>query len=313
LTDADDSILVTRRAPLIVLGVGAALALAAIIGVVVILTGPSGEESPAESDVRAIADEACPSVTVPHLYRVTSKTSATSYLLATRHAGVPLSRFPAAVDAALREARVLVVESLLPDDAGIRRDTAPTGSAPATGSVADQLGDALWDKYEKLVGRDIAARVKHLTPVAATAALALLYEDTSRSIDREVQTIARAQHKPIVPLEVDDEHGEHLTEEYLGIDSLRAAIKEIPSRGVLARFVRASLAEYCTGTVDPRFADSGRYDAVTNRRTRAWITAIVDEVSRGNAFIAVGSNHVEGRVNLRDLLRDRGFAVDAAP
>jgi uncharacterized protein YbaP (TraB family) len=298
----------------IALAAAVVFGIAVVAAIALILAGPTGEESPTDADRIALADAACSRVTTPHFYQATID-GKTSYLLGTRHAGVPLSRFPAEVDAAFRGARVLIVESLLDDTAGMGRDAAPDAKPTSAPSVEEQLGDELWARYKKLAGPEVAARVNHRGPVAATAELMMLYEDSTRSIDRELQALARATHKQIIPLEVPAATGTgaHLTETYLGIASLKAALKEIPTRGMLRSFAREMLEWYCTGKPS-KFGDSGRFDDITNARTRAWVDVVVAEITTGNAFVAVGVGHLEGgEVNLPDLLRRRGIRVADAP
>ncbi len=294
-----------RRAPkwIVVAGIAAAAiaAIAMIVLVVLVVTRPTGEGSPTPADARALADEACPRVATTHLYRVW-RGSKSSFVLGTRHAGVPLAKYPAVVAAAFRASKKLVVESVL-----VGAGTWRPPQATASPTLALELGDELWSRYLTIVGPEIAARVERGSAPQAAAALALLYEDASRSVDVELQARARAERMPVVALE-DEAATDHVAEAYLGIDQLRAFVAEIPDRAALRATTRRGLVAYCTGKRDARLLAHG--SATTNRRTRAWIDRLAAELADGNAFVAIGQQHVEGDVNVLGLLVERGYQYE---
>jgi uncharacterized protein YbaP (TraB family) len=304
VSEPDELSVRSRRPVWIIAGIGAAVAIAAIVLTVLVVLGPTGDESPTAEERRALADEACPRVVAQHLYRV-SKDGKTSYVLGTRHAGVPLAKFPAAVEQAFAGSTTLVVEGLLDDDRPKRQELHGT-------TIEEQLGDELWSRYEKLVGSEVAARVNHASPQVAAAALALLYEDASRSVDVELQQRARAAKIPIVALENADAT-DHLSEAYLGIDRLRTFVSQIPDRGVIRTYARLGLETYCSGRRDRRFDIAESTDPITDGRSRAWIEPLAARLADGGAFVAVGVQHVEGKVSILVLLEKRGFTFEAMP
>jgi uncharacterized protein YbaP (TraB family) len=44
-------------------------------------------------------------------------------------------------------------------------------------------------------------------------------------------------------------------------------------------------------------------------RNKAWMPRLKSELSKGNAFVAVGALHLPGEVGLIELLRDSGFQI----
>jgi uncharacterized protein YbaP (TraB family) len=288
-----------RSSRVLVIVLGVLLAAAAVVVAIAVLRKPT-YASPSAEERRALADESCPKVTTPRMFRVT-KDGKTSYMLGTRHAGVSLAQFPATVEQAFRDARVAVFESAM--------DGTAFGK-PTETSVEDQLGPDLWDKYREIVGDDVAEAVNHQSASYAASALVLAYEDVSRRIDRELLDSARKADKRIVFLEDGDESS-HLIEEYLGIDSLRGLVKTANPRSTRL-VVRVSLTEYCTGKREVGFVEDHSYDSVTDRRTKAWVPKLVPLLADGDAFVAVGMQHVEGTVNLVELLHGEGFTVQPA-
>nr|HEX4314541.1 TraB/GumN family protein [Kofleriaceae bacterium] len=281
--------------------IGTAVAAVAIVAAWLALA-PAGDHPPDDAERRELADDACPRVTEAHFY-VIDKAGKRSYLLGTRHAGVALAKYPPAVAAAWRAptTTTAVFESNL--------DVPATAEPAASGPGVDvELGDDLWSHYRDLVGDDLAERVRTTSIGHATAVLALLYEDTSQTVDAELFRDARARKLAVVALE-DEEQTGHLAEHYLGATMLKTALAQIPRRGVLASETRRGLHAYCSDRAAPRDVLPG--DAVTNQRTRAWVAKLVPLLTAGGAFIAVGAEHVDvGSLALPDLLRAEGFRVE---
>jgi uncharacterized protein YbaP (TraB family) len=272
------------------------VAVAGVVGYIVLRTPPNTAPSPEAK--RALADEVCPRVIVPHLYRVT-KDGKTSHLLGTRHAGVSLAQFPPSVERAFRDATLVVFESDL--------DRSPTPRESPT-PISELLGSDLWQRYRELVGDEVAERVEHGSVFTATAALILLYEDTSRSLDFELWRSAHAAGKRVAVFETETDTG-HLTEMYLGIDVLRAFIKVAHRQSQVAELVRAMLADYCTGNSELGRQLEDSLHKVTAQRTRAWMPKLLPMLADGGVFVAVGSQHVDAPPSLVSLLRDEGFDV----
>ena len=296
MTDEPVEQLTNRRLSRITAWIGIVVALAVVAVVISILLGDSGDRPPTANEKRVLADETCPRVKTSHFYRI-EKAGKTSYVLGTRHAGVALAKYPGSVRDAFRAATVAVFESDL-----------LTSDPPRDENVEAELGPKLWAHYRKLVGDEVANRVKRRGVGTAVAELVLLYEDPSQSIDLELQRLARDSRKQIVALEDEDETA-HLAESYIGIDALRTALRQVSNRKTLERVVRRSLRAYCEG------GDSGLGDPeynITNARTQKWAAKLVPMLEQGGVFVAVGSAHVDdGTLDLGTLLEKHGFTVSA--
>src|SRR5687767_13622961 len=85
----------------------------ATLGVLALAACRASNPPPTAEEVRALADRACPRVTRPMLFQVSKDGGPTTHFLGTRHAGVPLSKFPPNVRQTFEAAPVLVVESIL--------------------------------------------------------------------------------------------------------------------------------------------------------------------------------------------------------
>jgi uncharacterized protein YbaP (TraB family) len=292
-----DEVRLTPRWPRYVVIAGAAILGLGLLAAVAMILFASGQGPPSPAERRALADEVCPTVTATHFFRVI-KDGKTSYLLGTRHAGISLAKFPPAVEQAFRASKAAVFESEV--------DREPT---PTTGpAIHEQLEPELWNKYRDLVGKDTAERVDHASVIAASAALALLYEDTSQGIDRELYAHAKTSNKRIVALE-DRDQTDHLGEEYLGIDSLRAFIKSVRDRDDIKTGVRVSLGRYCNGGQD-NGGLGRRLDNLTDKRTAAWLPELEALFAEGEVFVAVGETHVEDAAGLVAGLRARGYTIE---
>ncbi len=281
----------------VAIAAGVVTTIAVAVAVAWLLFGKNYNHSPSTIEKHELADEVCPKVTASHFYKI-EKDGKTSWLLGTRHAGVSLAKYPSAVADAFRAAQVAVFESSmadkqLPDD-----------------DVAAALGPEDWAKYEKLVGNEVAAKVRHKGVQLAAVSVAMLYEDLSQTLDKELQQAARDAHKQVVALE-DQSTSDHLAETYVGIDTLRQALAQIPRRELLKSETARTLKDYCT---TGRRSDGSSFDKVTNERTRRWVDKLVPLLEQGGAFVAVGVDHVDrGSLDLGNLLAQRGFVVTRVP
>ena len=290
----------SRSTVRIAIGLAVLAGVLTVAAIVWVLATSGKVRSPSAAEKHSLAEEACPRVTAGHFYKIT-KAGKTSFLLGTRHSGVAFEKYPPAVADAFRTATVAVFESVVDDN---RRPV-----EPAAQGVEAMLGPDDWAKYRELVGDDLADRVHDKSVKTATVALALLYEDTSQTVDVELEALARARGKQLVGLE-DRDRTDHLAEKYLGIETLRTALKQITRRELLANEVRRTLREYCSG----QRASSGSFDQVTNERTSSWVPKLVPLLEQGGVFIAVGVDHVDGgTLDLGQLIEHDGFEVTAVP
>ncbi len=273
---------------------------------------------PTAPELKKLADSACPKVEAPYLYRV-EKDGKVSYVLGTRHASVPLSKFPDSIAQHVQDSRVVVFE-LAPNE----QRAAKRGETNER-SLAEQVGSDTWMKYRKLVGRDFAAAVEHRAPHYALIVLVTLYEDHDSRLEHDLEHVANIAHVPMRGLETTSfQRG--LLDKYMKLRDLVAAIQYIPDRQRLADDLRKNLSRYCTGTYDESGSDpedtaelrrAGYSDAeIADRdeemvfaRTRSWVPELEELFAEGRVFVAVGAAHVRGPKGLAALLRARGWSV----
>jgi len=320
-------VVLTRRWPrYVALALGAVAAIGLIAVVIGIATYRNN--APTADQRRALADEVCPRVTAQRLYTV-RKDGKTSYLLGTRHVGVELAQYPPEVAAAFHGARTTVFEVVF---------DVLSPSPPATKTVEEELGPELWDRYRELVGEDTADEVNHRSVHTATSALTMVWEDTSRAVDVELQRLARAEHKPVLglddaPSEVPEAstsaellHGgdngsgakgssdeTSLAEAYLGKGALRIFIKAANNRDRIENMTRQTLREYCTAGTLETWKTKAMVDGVTSARTHNWLPRLERLFADGDVFVAVGLTHVEADTQLIDLLMHDGYEVRPVP
>jgi uncharacterized protein YbaP (TraB family) len=297
--DPDVPQLTSKAGPKVILGLAAVAALAGVALIVWLVFFRYKTHTPTAAETHALADEACPKVTSSHFYTVV-KDGKTSWLLGTRHAGVSLAKYPPAVADAFRSAKIAVFEALDDDP----RETKPEPD------VANTLGPDDWAKYRELVGEEMAERVRYRGIQTATAALALLYEDRTETIDMELEDMARSSQKQLVGLE-DRARTDHLAETYVGAETLRIGLKQISRRELLANETKRNLANYCTkGERNP----DASFARVTNDRTTSWVDKLLPLLEQGSVFVAVGVDHIDGgSLDLGALIEHHGFTVTRVP
>ena len=251
------------------------------------------EPLPTPAETRALADSACPKVTRPLFFKV-EKDGHISYLLGTRHVGVPLAKFPDQIQQAFRGAKTAVFESITP------------ASDPAV-SLPDELGTARWDKLRRLLGPSEAERVRGSAGLAIAAVLTL-YEDRSAFLDVELQTLARTLRIELVALE-DAVKSAELGRELASPQKLAELLDGLEGRATLRRATESGLRAYCTAGSTQDGAGKSELDQVGERRVRAWLGTLANLLTRGETFVAVGSNHLNGETGLPARLRTEGFTV----
>ena len=263
-----------------------------------------------------IADAACPRVTGPYFYQI-EKNGHVAYLLGTRHLGVGVAKFPPIVVERLRAAKVAVFETPPGDDPEHDKKEGPP--------LSERLGPDLWARYQKLVGRDLASELDGEEPATALLMMIALWEDKRSALDEELQRIAQKAHIPVEGLET-SAFQDKLIEKWLDLKALRAALKTADDRAELRRETVEDLTEYCAGTDDTPGPDPderadmlaggytpddiARYEEdLVFARNRDWIPKIEKLVARGDAFIAVGADHLIGDKGVVALLTTRGYQV----
>lgn len=270
---------------------------------------------PDEQTVKALADRACPRVVAPYYFRV-EKAGKVGHLLGTRHMGVSLAKLPATVRDELARAKLVVFETPPGDDGEVEH---PSVSLP------DALGPALWNKYTALVGLDKAMIVQSGPPSRAMLLMMVLFEDTSATLDAEIEQLVTSKAIPTGGLET-SEFQDKLLDELLDLKMLRATIAGTASRATLEHETTDDLAEYCGGTDDDPGMDArtravlqhGGYsdaeiaaldDKLLDQRNRAWLPKLEELFAKDAVFVVVGADHLIGPRGVVVQLGRRGFVT----
>jgi len=265
---------------------------------------------------REIADAACPTVKAAYFYRI-DKGGKVSYLLGTRHLGVDLKKLPAEVSERISAARLAVFETA-PDDKG----EAPH---PPHHKISEELGPELWAHYRELMGDELAASLDDEEPPTALLMMMALYEDKSSALDDELTQVAIEHKIPVQGLET-SEFQDRLINKWLGTRALRGGVKVTDDRAEIRQETVDDLTEYCAGTgteagpdakerqdlLDAGFSEAeiAQYEEeLVFARNRSWIPKLEKILAKGNAFIAVGADHLKGDKGVVSLLSRRGYKV----
>ena len=269
---------------------------------------------PPPADNHALAISICPQVTAPYLFRV-EKGGHASFLMGTRHLGVGLDRMPAFVADDVAHAKLAVFEVAPGDDAATDDKPGP--------SLADAIGADAWAHYRALVGDDAAIAVEHEKPAIALILMMAAFEDPSASLDQDLEDLATAKHVPTRGLEK-AAFQDALIDKLLDARALRGAIATTATRDDLRKDTVDDLGDYCRGQSmerDTRDEDDLRKagytdpeiaaydDLILFSRNRAWIPQLEPIFDRGDAFVAVGLDHLLGDAGVIAALRKDGYQV----
>jgi uncharacterized protein len=271
------------------------------------------DDVPTLTDRKKLADVACPTVTGPYFFRI-EKTGHVSHILGTRHVGVPLSKFPPAVLEAIDSAKLAVFE-VAPDDDSDLPDVQV--------EIANELGPKLWSHYRALVGSDVASSMERATPAAALLMMMVMHEDIGAMLDMEIERHVQKAGIPTRGLET-SAFQDRVLAELLDMRMLRASIEQTEDRRELEKDSREDLTEYCAGTDDaPGMDPESRAEMMASgytakeldeideimvyTRNADWIPKLEPILDRGDAFIAVGADHLTGDRGVISLLAKRGY------
>jgi len=265
-------------------------------------------------DNHALALSVCPSVKAPYLFTV-EKSGHRSFLLGTRHLGVGLDRMPSVVREALVHAKLAVFEIAPGDESDPDDKPGP--------SLADALGNDRWGHYRALVGDDVAAAVEHEKPAIAIIMMMAAFEDPSASLDQDLEDLATRSKIETRGLETSS-FQDGLIDQLLDQRALAAAVTTTATRDELRDDTVEDLGEYCRGAKLERTtkdeddlekagytdAEIARYDdLLLFGRNRAWIPKLEAIFGGGDAFVAVGLDHLLGDRGVIAALRADGFVV----
>ena len=262
-----------------------------------------------------LADKACPTVTGAYFYRI-EKDGRVSYILGTRHLGVPLSKFPKPVHDAIAAAKLAVFEVAPGDNSDLPQKKI---------ELREELGPELYAHYQELVGKETARALESTTPSVAILAMLVMYEDIGAQLDVEIQNQVQAAKIPTQGLEA-SAFQDRLLNKLLDLRALRAAVKGTKDRAEIQKDSEEDISEYCAGTDDkPGMDDDDRQDMIEAGYTAAELDKIDDEmVFKRNAnwipklekilatdkvFIAVGADHLTGPRGVVAMLEQRGYKL----
>ena len=217
----------------------------------------------------------------------------------------------------LNAAKVLVTETGLD-----KSEDLPAASTP----LSVQLGPELWQRYRELAGNDLAEDVEHEAPAVAILRLGARFEDTLSALDKEIEFVATAQGIRVIGLETSAFQNALLTR-WLDTRALRVLIQTTENVDEIRKETTDDLTHYCQGTDDdPGYeaaeraemlgagyteAELGQFEEeLLFDRNRDWIPKLAPILAEGNAFIAVGADHLRGDEGVPALLRDEGYRVE---
>jgi uncharacterized protein YbaP (TraB family) len=269
---------------------------------------------PDEAATKALADKACPKVAKPFFYRV-EKAGHVAYMLGTRHMSVGLAKLPAAVREQLLAAKLVVFETPPGDDGG--------DMSPPAKPLSELLGAKLWQKYQHLVGDDLAAGVEHAPVAVAMISMMMIYEDQSAKLDTEIEELVKTANIETGGLET-SAFQDQLLGELMDLRMLKAAVAGTADRRDLVHEAVDDIAEYCAGTDDvPGMDDrtkkqlkAGGYtdaeiatldDKLLTRRNADWIPKLEKLFAKDGVFVVVGSDHLIGPHGVIAQLTAKGF------
>jgi hypothetical protein len=280
---------------------------------------PDPTAAPTLMERRTIADAACPKVTAPYFYKL-EKGGQTSYILGTRHIGIPLSKFPSEVTTAIDSARLIVFEVAPGDDSSKEKEGI---------DIPDAVGPELWTRYRALVGDDIAQAMEHESPPTVVIMMSALYEDPTAMLEHDIETEASAKHTPMQGLETAAFQDDVLAT-LMDVRMLKATISHTKDRKEIETDSRKDISEYCQGKDnDPGMDADERKDLLDDGYTKAeldkmddtlvfsrnadWIPKLDRLFTRGGVFVAVGADHLRGPRGVIALLSARGYKATRLP
>lgn len=237
----------------------------------------------------------------PHFYSLTAPSGKQSFILGTIHGGVEISNLPDQVIQKFNKSSLFLTEWNFSDD---------EVTAVISGHVVDE-------QLEKFVhkGEDLSPEVKRqlVTDWGIDARLADATKSNDCSIlsfggpissgymDFHLLDLARKQKKNVLYLDTQEELGKLRTQN----PTLPCDIRNILNQVTPDQFRSYQLnmiSEYRSGNI-PTSDD----DPLTIGRNALWLSQILANLNNGDAFIAVGVDHLYGSHGLLQLLQQSGY------
>jgi uncharacterized protein len=273
----------------------------------------------------ALALAACapePQPANPALWRVEGPEGERGWLFGTIHSlERPALWRTAKVDAALRDADVIVVEvGNLADDKALQRTFAALSRSPGLPPVAARIDPALWPRLEQVM-RKAGARDNTFAGVETWAvALSLARasqsrDDAANGIDRAV--LAAAGNRRVVELEgaayqfgLFDGLPEQDQRDLLNAVLRDAGAIDGDGGNLAAAWRRGDMSAIEAETRKGMLADPELRQALFVGRNRAWADKIAAMLKLdAHPLVAVGAAHMAGPAGLPAMLAAQGFKV----
>ncbi len=268
-----------------------------------------------QSEAHALALATCPRLDHPTYFAI-AKAGKTSHMFGTRHFGIGIDRIPPQIVADIKAAKVAYFETPPGDDGSVKD---PDVDLPA------MLGAPAWQHLRELIGSDKAGELAHMHPMFAAVLLPSLYEDLTDGLDDELAKVAADAKVATKGLE-SGLFQDKVLHEIFTADVARAIIMATKTRDEIKTATVKELGDYCAGN-----PGNGGFDDLTRHyfavagyddkkigaieselvfdRTSKWVPELEPALAAGDAFIAVGADHLVGDKGLAALLTKAGYKV----
>lgn len=256
---------------------------------------------------------------LPHpLFWSIEKDGLTTFALGTIHIGVDAeARLPSIVWDKLDAAKSFAMETDLGDPALAKILECNNCS------LRRELGDAYWQKLEKVVTPEVAARIEGMKPMVAATMLSMRGLPQTTQMDTLLLARAQRNHKQIVFLEEAAAEAAIL-EKWMNAKALKAMLDDMEgseqhTKDMLAAYLAGDEAKMIALSEDERTEalehgytakefEESMQDLLYGRNA-AWIAPIEKMHAAGGGFIAVGAMHLVGPKNVLELLAKKGYKI----
>lgn len=253
----------------------------------------------------------------PHFYKI-EYFGKTSYLLGTYHWGVSLDEFPNEIAEKAASAETLVIEILAsPHELGDNLFCESDMDYCLIREAQKAPGSPLDRKYIKalkpFIKPKVARKMNSFFELSfpSNAWPALISE--GGSLDFRLTLAAKRRRQRIVDLEDArirndaDNYAKEMGERMASFPKLYDLAKDVYD-GDLSWYenIARELADYRAGKI---FMDSESSYSLAYRN-EAWVPRLLEELKKGDAFIAVGIGHLYGNKGLIRLLKERNLRLE---
>ncbi len=245
------------------------------------------------------------------LYQVNSPSGRVSYILGTIHAEVSLEEFRSDIRRLVSKSQSVLTEvSLTADEINLysRRPFAVIEKhSPFSGSDLDS------ETKTKLMGIGFPASFVEKLSDKDCGVLGLISETRSSVLpmDYVVLKIARDKNIPIIALDTMELRAKarELNNNSEGTCSLKALFEKYTGQQIVDAILKQtkdSALDYRNGGIPD---ESVLNSPIVAYRNQVWMSSILPEVEKGQAFIAVGQAHLYGKKGILTMLTEKGYNV----